>query len=62
ASLFIQKGYTLSQDTINLCNKYPNLFLDIDNITFENHKEFFRRERELFNQYYLNRIQQEVTR
>lgn len=61
-SLFIQKGYTLSQDTINLCNKYPNLFLDIDNITFENHKEFFRRERELFNQYYLNRIQQEVTR
>lgn len=62
ASLFIQKGYTLSQDTINLCNKYPNLFLDIDNITFENHKEFFRRERELFNQYYLNRIQQEATR
>lgn len=62
ASLFIQKGYTLSQDTINLCNKYPNLFLDVDNITFENHKEFFRRERELFNQYYLNRIQQEVTR
>ena len=62
ASLFIQKGYTFSQDTINLCNKYPNLFLDIDNITFENHKEFFRRERELFNQYYLNRIQQEVTR
>lgn len=62
ASLFIQKGYTLSQDTINLCNKYPNLFLNIDNITFENHKEFFRRERELFNQYYLNRIQQEVTR
>lgn len=62
ASLFIQKGYTLSQDTINLCNKYPNLFLDVDNITFENHKEFFRRERELFNQYYLNKIQQEVTR
>lgn len=62
ASLFIQKGYTLSQDTINLCNKYPNLFLDINNITFENHKDFFRKERELFNLNYLNKIHQEVAR
>lgn len=60
ASIFTQKGYTISQATLDICNNYPNLFLNIEDITFENHKEFFRRERELFNQDYLNRIQQEV--
>ena len=60
ASIFSQKGYIISQNTLDICNNYPNLFLNLEDITFENHKDFFRRERELFNQDYLNRTQQEV--
>ena len=62
ASLFSQNGYIISQDTLDICSKYPNLFLDIEDITFENYKEFSRRERSLFNQHYINRIQQEARR
>ena len=61
-AIFTEKGYNISQNILDKCNTYPNLFLNLDDITFQNHKDFFRREKELFNQDYLNKIQQEERR
>ncbi|MGL5581040.1 MAG: hypothetical protein ACRDCE_08775, partial [Cetobacterium sp.] len=61
-TIFTEKGYNISQNILDKCNTYPNLFLNLDDITFQNHKDFFRREKELFNQDYLNKIQQEERR
>lgn len=58
-SLFSQMDYEISQDILDKCSIYPNLFLNIDEITSENYKEFSRREIELFNQSYLQKIQLE---
>lgn len=58
-TLFSQRGYSISQSTLDKCAKYPNIFMDIDNITSENFKEFAREEVKLFNQSYLNRVQGE---
>lgn len=60
--LFSQRGYEISQDILNECEKYPNLFINIDEITSENYKDFRRREVVLFNQSYLAKIQEKETR
>lgn len=61
-ALFSQKGYTISQEILDNCSKYPNLFMNIDELTSENYKEFKREEVSLFNQNYLNRVQEEERR
>ncbi|MGL5797831.1 MAG: hypothetical protein ACRCYT_06450, partial [Cetobacterium sp.] len=54
--LMVQSGYEISDEILENTQKYPDLFLDLNTITTDNYKEFFREERRLFNENYLNKM------
>ena len=53
---FIEAGYNLSSDCLEKCNEYPEITIDLNEITFENREELIATDLENINIQYKDKI------